>query len=146
MGGVSLQKFDRSVLKVNQLAIITLTALAYVLQLPALVAFVALVMLAGTVDPRLALFQQLYLRVLRPLGIVGPRVVMDDPVPHRFAQGMGGTVMALSAVSFAAGAVLAGWALAAVVVALAFVNFAFDFCVGCQVFFLLARAGVVRRT
>jgi len=141
----SVVKFDRSVLKTNQVAIIGLNILAYVAQQPALVALVALVMLAGTVDPRLALFQQLYLRVLRPAGVVKPSVVMDDPVPHRFAQGLGGSFLALATLAFALGSATAGWVLAALVVALAFVNFAFDFCVGCQIFFLLARAGVVRR-
>jgi hypothetical protein len=138
-------RFDRSVLKTNQAAIITLTVLAFVLRQPALVAFVAAVMLAGTADPRFALFQQLYLRVLKPAGLVKPRVVMDDPVPHRFAQGLGGSFMAASTIALALSAETAGWALAALVVALAFVNFAFDFCVGCQVFFLLARSGVIRR-
>ncbi len=141
----ALQKFDRSVLKVNQVAIMSLTALAYVLAAPALVAFVALVMLAGTADPRLALFQQLYLRALKPAGLVKPRVVMDDPVPHRFAQGLGGSFMAASTIALAGGVDAVGWALAAVVVALAFINFAFNYCVGCQVFFLLNRVGVVRR-
>src|SRR2546428_10187038 len=123
----------------------SLTVLAYVLAVPALVAFVALVMLAGTADPRLALFQQLYLRVLRPTGVVKPRVVMDDPVPHRFAQGLGGAFLAAATLALAGGAATLGWALAAIVVALAFLNFAFDYCVGCQVFFLLSRVGVIRR-
>ena len=138
-------RFDRSVLKTNQAAIIGITVVAFVLQQPVLVAFVAVVMLAGTADPRLALFQQLYLRVLKPAGVVKPNVVMEDPVPHRFAQGLGGSFMAAATLALLAGSDAAGWALAALVVALAFVNFAFDFCVGCQVFFLLSRAGVIRR-
>jgi hypothetical protein len=142
----SVVRFDRSVLKTNQVAIIALTTLAFVAQTPALVAFVALVMLAGTADPRLALFQQLYLRGLKPLGLVRPRVVMDDPVPHRFAQGLGGTVLAAATLALAFGAAAFGWGLAGLVVALAFINFAFDYCVGCQVFFVLARAGMIRRS
>jgi hypothetical protein len=142
----SVVRFDRSVLKTNQVAIIALTILAFIAQAPALVAFVALVMLAGTADPRLALFQQLYLRALKPLGLVRPRVVMDDPVPHRFAQGLGGTVLAAATLALASGAAALGWGLAALVVALAFINFAFDYCVGCQLFFVLARAGVIRRS
>ncbi|OLC54152.1 MAG: hypothetical protein AUH85_12520 [Chloroflexi bacterium 13_1_40CM_4_68_4] len=141
----SVVHFDRSALKVNQAAIIALTILAFVLQQPWLVALVAAVMLAGTIDSRFALFQQLYLRVLKPAGLVKPRVVMDDPTPHRFAQGLGGSFMAASTIALALHADAAGWALSALVVALAFVNFAFDFCVGCQLFFLLTRAGVIRR-
>jgi hypothetical protein len=138
-------RFDRSALKTNQAAIIAITVVGFTLQQPLLVAIVAAVMLAGTIDPRLALFQQIYLRVLRPAGLVKPRVVMEDPAPHRFAQGLGGGVMALAAIALAVGANAPGWALAALVVALALVNLAFDFCVGCQIFFLLARGGVIRR-
>jgi hypothetical protein len=145
MSGVVVP-FDRSALKTNQAAIIALTVLAYVLQQPAVAAFVAAVMLAGTLDPRLALFQQLYRRALKPAGLVKPRVALDDPAPHRFAQGLGGAVLAAGVLLMASGLTVAGWALAALVVALAFVNFAFDFCVGCQIFFLLARARVIRRT
>lgn len=137
--------FDRSALKTNQVAIIALNVVAFALQQPVLVAFVAAVMLAGAFNPSLALFQLLYLRALKPAGLVRPRVVMDDPLPHRFAQGLGGAFLAAATVALAAGASIAGWALSALVVALAFVNFAFDFCVGCQVFFLLARAGLIRR-
>lgn len=141
----TLVRFDRSVLKTNQFFIIVLTVAAFVAQVDGLAAFVALVMLAGTADPRLALFQQLYLRVLKPIGLVRPRVVMDDPVPHRFAQGLGGTVLATASIALFAGAPTLGWGLAWLVVALAFLNFAFDYCVGCQIFFLLTRAGVIRR-
>jgi hypothetical protein len=83
--------------------------------------------------------------MLKPAGVVKPRVVMDDPAPHRFAQGLGGAFLAVATLALVAGASAAGWALSALVVALAFVNFAFDYCVGCQLFFLLARAGIVRR-
>ncbi|HYY54019.1 MAG TPA: DUF4395 domain-containing protein [Candidatus Dormibacteraeota bacterium] len=137
--------FDRSALKTNQVAIIALNVVAFALQQPVLVAFVAAVMLAGAFNPSFALFQLLYLRALKPAGLVRPRVVMDDPLPHRFAQGLGGAFLAAATVALAAGASIVGWALSALVVALAFVNFAFDFCVGCQVFFLLARAGLIRR-
>jgi hypothetical protein len=138
-------RFDRSVLKTNQVGIIALNLLAFVFQQPWLVAFVAAVMLAGAADPRLALFQQFYVRVLKPAGLVKPRVVLDDPAPHRFAQALGGAFLVAATLALAVGAALAGWVLVGLVVALAFVNFAFDFCVGCQLFFLLARAGVIRR-
>lgn len=140
-----LVPFDKSVLKTNQGTIIALNALAYILQAPLLVAFVGLVMLVGTADPRFALFQQLYLRVLKPRGLVRPRVVMDDPVPHRFTQGLGGSFLAAATLAFAVGADLLGWSLAALVVALAFIAFAFDYCVGCQIFLLARRVGIVRR-
>ena len=36
-----------------------------------------------------------------------------------------------------------GWALSALVALLAFINFAFNYCVGCQIYFLLGRLGVI---
>jgi hypothetical protein len=136
--------FDRSALKTNQVAIVALTVAAFVTQVYGLVAVIAAVMLAGTIDPRLALFQQFYRQVLRPSGVVKPRVVTEDPAPHRFAQGLGGIVLALAALALYLGQPAIGWFLAWVVIALAFVNRVFEFCLGCQIYFLLARAGFMR--
>jgi hypothetical protein len=139
-------RFDRSALKTNQVFIIGLTVIAFVTQVYWLVPAVALVMLAGTIDPRLALFQRLYRDALRPARIVRPNVVEEDPAPHRFAQGLGGVVLGLGAIALYAGAPTVGWTLAWIVVALAFVNLVFDFCAGCQIYFLLGRTGMLRRT
>jgi len=136
--------FDRSALKTNQVAIVALTVAAFVTQVYALVVVVAAVMIAGTIEPRVALFQQLYHRVLKPAGLVKPRIVNEDPAPHRFAQGVGGVVLAVGATALYLGQPTVGWLFAWVVIALAFVNLVFDFCVGCQMYFLLARAGLMR--
>ncbi|HYM50024.1 MAG TPA: DUF4395 domain-containing protein [Candidatus Limnocylindrales bacterium] len=140
---------DQTALKVNQAGIIATLLLAFLLSplVPALVGLVpalALVMLVGGVEPRLALFPQLYRRVLRPAGYLKPRVVRDSPRPHAFAQMVGGSVLVLASIAFAAQAPLIGWALAWVVIVLAFVNFAFNFCLGCQIFYRLERIGIVR--
>ena len=85
---------DRSALRVNQAFIIGLSMLAFVLNSPLVAALVAAVMLVGTAWPRLALFQAIYRSALRPTGLVKPDVIEDNPEPHRFAQGFGGTVLA----------------------------------------------------
>ena len=77
-----------------------------------------------------------------PSGLVKPNVISDDPAPHRFALGFGAGVVIVSTLALAAGLALAGWALAAIVALLAFVNFAFNYCVGCQIYFLLGRLGL----
>jgi Domain of unknown function (DUF4395) len=100
---------------------------------------VGLIMLGGIASPRLALFKQVYLKVLRPRGIVKPNVVQEDATPHQFAQGVGGAFLMAATLAFAAGAGEVGWVLVWIVIALAFVNFAFDFCVGCQMYFQLDR-------
>ena len=147
---MAVQKFDRSVLKVGQVFIIGLNvvafALGFVLQVRwawVLAPLVGVIMLLGVVNPDLGLFRQLYLRVLRPRGVVGPRVVDEDPTAHQFAQVVGAVFLLGAGAAFAMGGNGFGWALTWVVILLAFVNFAFDFCVGCQVYFQLQRMRLI---
>ena len=67
---------DRSALRTNQSFIIGLLVAGFVLSVDAGGAWVVLavgtVMALGTFDVRLALFQQVYLRGLRPLGLLRP--------------------------------------------------------------------------
>jgi hypothetical protein len=94
-----------------------------------------------------ALFQQIYRRVFRPLGLLRSIVIDDDPAPHRFAQGMGAAVLSLSSLALLAfDSAALGWALAGLVAALAAVNLFFDFCAGCFVYYQLARLGLIRRS
>lgn len=136
------RKVDHTALKFNQASIITLNLLGWVLNQPALVAFVALVMLVGTAVPRAALFQQIYFQFLKPRGWLRPRVLIDNPEPHRFAQGLGGTVLALGAIALFLGHGVVGWALTWVVIVLAALNLFFGFCAGCFVYYQLSRLGV----
>jgi hypothetical protein len=138
----SLRNVDHSALRVNQAAIISLLVLAFVLDNPWLAAFVALVMLLGTAVPSLALFQQLYRRLLKPAGLVRPQVIADNPEPHRFAQGFGGVVVALAVAALLLNQPMVGWLLAWLVVALAALNLFFGFCAGCFVYYQLNRLGV----
>ena len=140
---------DHSALKVNQAGIIATVLVAFLgsalgwgflLLLPAL----AVVMLLGTWRPELALFKQFYFRFLKPRGIVRPRPVEDSPVPHNFAQGLGGVFVVVATLLLPFSIAL-GLALALLVGVLAFVNLAFGYCVGCQVYYLLGRTGVLRQ-
>src|ERR1700690_1279204 len=116
-----LLKVDHSALRVNQAVIIILLLAAYVLNAPLLAAFVALVMLIGTAVARPGFFF-LYPGLLKPLGLVKPHVLMDNPEPHRFAQGFGGIVAAGSAAALLLGSPIAGWALSWLVIVLAALN------------------------
>jgi hypothetical protein len=137
-----LRNVDHSALRVNQACIISLLVLAFVLANVWLAAFVGLVMLVGTAVPALALFQQLYRRLLKPAGLVRPQVIADNPEPHRFAQGFGGVVVALAVAALLLGQPAIGWALAWLVVALAALNLFLGFCAGCFVYYQLNRLGV----
>ena len=145
---MSIQTVDHSALKVNQAGIVATVLVAFVGSIPyrpllILIPVLAIVMLAGTVAPRLALFKQLYFHVLKPRGIVKPRPVQDRPEPHNFAQGLGGVFLALASVLLIPLPV-AGLALSLLVAVLAFVNLAFGYCLGCQIYFQLGRAGWIR--
>ena len=140
---------DHSALKVNQAGIILTVLVAFAgsalsawfeLLIPAL----AVVMLLGTWRPDLALFKQLYFKLLKPRRIVKPRVVVDSPVPHNFAQGLGGVFVVIASVLLPFSPIL-GLAVSLLVAVLAFINLAFGYCVGCQVYFLLGRTRVLKQ-
>jgi hypothetical protein len=109
---------DRTALKVNQAGIVLTVLLAFLLSalLPAL-----------WIEPRAALFRQVYLAVLRPAGLLRPRPVEESPRPHNFAQILGGVFLLLASLAFLLALPIVGWALAWIVLLLAFVNLAFGF-------------------
>jgi len=142
------QVVDHSALKVNQTGIVATVLVAFLgslffRPLLVLIPLLAIVLLLGTFAPQLALFKQFYFRVLKPTGIVKPRPVQDRPEPHNFAQGLGGVFLAVASV-FLIPVPVVGLALALLVAVLAFVNLAFGYCVGCQIFYQLERRGLVR--
>ena len=146
---------DHSALKVNQTGIVATVLVAFVgsiffTPLVLLIPLLAVVLLVGTFAPRLALFKQLYFKVLRPRGIVKPRPVQDRPEPHNFAQGLGGVFLTVSSLFLVFGPSSTAWiiglALALLVAALAFVNLAFGYCLGCQIYYQLGRAGLIKAT
>lgn len=134
-----LSKVDRTALRVNQTAIATFVLAAFLLNLVWLVIAVAVVMALGTISPALAVFQRFYRDILRPAGLLRPDIHEESAAPHRFAQGMGATVLGLASVALLSGAATLGWALALLVGALAAVNVIFGFCAGCFIFFQIQK-------
>jgi hypothetical protein len=145
---MALTTVDHSALKVNQTGIVGTVLVAffgsYFYQpLLVLIPLLAVVLLLGTFAPQLALFKQVYFRVLKPAGIVKPRPVQDRPEPHNFAQGLGGVFLAIASV-FLLPLPVVGLALSLLVAVLAFVNLAFGYCLGCQIYYQLGKAGLIR--
>lgn len=134
----TLQKVDHSALKANQLMIIALSILAFILNLPVLVVLVALVMGIGSAL-KVPGFLPVYKYVLRPRGWMKPDVLDDNPEPHRFAQFLGFLFLTAGSVALFAGAAILGWGLVWLVVALAALNAFGGFCVGCAVYYWLSR-------
>jgi hypothetical protein len=90
--------------------------------------------------PRISPLALLSVKVLAPR--LGRARLVPGP-PKRFAQGIGAAVSTTALVLFAAGAVPAAWiALAVLVVAASLEAFA-GFCLGCVIFGLLQRRGLI---
>ena len=90
--------------------------------------------------PKLSPLALLATRVIAPrLG--APREVAGPP--KRFAQGMGATITTLGALAWALGFGTVADVLLAMLVVAATLESVFAYCLGCQIFGLLMRAGVV---
>jgi hypothetical protein len=107
-------------------------------------AVVAALFLWSVLSPRTAPWGVLYRKVVRPR--LAPPSELEDPRPPRFAQGVGLFVSVIGLVLHLAGV---PWALpiaAAAAFIAAFLNAVFGLCLGCQLYLLLQRIGVVGRT
>jgi hypothetical protein len=136
-----LQKVDHSALKTNQITIILLNTLGFILNFPLLAVGVAVVMALGTLFKAPG-FGFLYKYALKPWGVVRPDVLDDNPEPHRFAQFLGVVFMTGGSLAWYLGAPNLGWGLVWLVSALAAVNAFGGFCVGCAVYYWLGQVKV----
>jgi len=90
--------------------------------------------------PRISPLALLSVKVLVPrLG----RVRMVAGPPKRFAQGMGTVVSTTALILFVAGAAPAAWIALAVLIAAASLEAFTGFCLGCVIFGLLQRRGLI---
>ena len=85
----------------------------------------------------------LYRVAVRPR--LQPPTELEDPAPPTFAQGVGLVVTGLGLLLFAVGVTVALPIAAALAFVAAFLNAVFGYCLGCQIYLLLVRAGVIRR-
>jgi hypothetical protein len=139
-------RVDTHLGKFSQGCTVLLTALAFVFNLPWLVLLTAIVMVLSALVPAYSPYRLLYKWVVVPLGLLRPRIVEDDPAPHRFAQGVGAIfLLAASILLFLTGATVVGWALDLIVFVLAGINLTVGFCAGCFVYYHLGRLGLLPR-
>ncbi|MFC8682939.1 DUF4395 domain-containing protein [Microbacterium ureisolvens] len=103
----------------------------------------ALLFLWGALSPRTAPWAVLYRRVVAPR--LSPPDELEDPRPPRFAQGVGLFVVTIGLVLHLAGVPWALTIAAAAAFVAAFLNAVFGLCLGCQLYLLLQRAGIVGR-
>ncbi len=104
---------------------------------------IALLFLWGVLSPRTAPWAVLYRTAVAPR--LAPPTELEDPRPPRFAQGVGLFVAVIGLVLQLIGV---PWALAiaaAMAFVAAFLNAAFGLCLGCQLYLLLQRVGLIGR-
>lgn len=136
------RRVDHSALRTNQVFIISLLILGFILNAPLWVGFVSAVLLIGTLFPPAGLFKSIYWFILKPTGLVKSDIRVDNPEPHQFAQFLGGIFTLLSTIALALNSTLIGWSLAWIVVALAALNLFAGICVGCVIYYQLHRLGI----
>jgi len=85
----------------------------------------------------------LFRRIVRPR--LSAPTELEDSVPPTFAQGVGFVITAVGLVLALLGVPYALVIAAAAAFVAAFLNAVFGLCLGCQLFVLLVRAGIVRR-
>jgi Domain of unknown function (DUF4395) len=85
----------------------------------------------------------LFKAVVRPR--LKPPTELEDPTPPTFAQGVGFAITLIGVVLFLVGLTLALPIAAAAAFVAAFLNSVFGYCLGCQIYLLLVRAGILGR-
>jgi hypothetical protein len=135
-------KVDIHALKTGMVATIALLILAFIFNAAWLVAFVAVAQALAALDAPFGPYRLLYRCALLPTDLLQPKIIDDDPVPHRFASAVGALFNGGAIVALWAGVPLLGWLLVGVVVVLANINFWLNFCLGCWMYLQLARLRV----
>ena len=120
---------------------VTTVVLAVVLvtQSAGLLAAQAVVFLLGAgLGLRFAPYGVLFRAVVRPR--LGPPSEFEGETPPRFAQAVGAVFAVVGTVGFLVGWPVLGLVATAFALAAAFLNAAFGFCLGCEMYTLLTRA------
>jgi hypothetical protein len=103
-----------------------------------LLAFQAAVFATGAVaGVRRSPYAVAFARAVRPH--LGPPAHTEAPQPPRFAQAVGLLFAAVALAGFGSGLAVLGLAATALALAAAFLNAAFGFCLGCEMYLLIRR-------
>ena len=121
-------------------AIITTVVLALALATASMWLLLAqmLVFAVGAIaGMRYAPYGLVYRFLIRPR--LGPPTRFEPAAPPRFAQAVGTVFAAIGVIGYATGVTGIGIAFTALALAAAFLNAAFDFCLGCQMYLIIRR-------
>jgi Domain of unknown function (DUF4395) len=139
-------RVDTHLAKFSQASTVVLTALGFLFNQPIIILITAIILAISAFVPAVSPYRLVYRGVVLPLHLLRPRIVEDDPMPHRFAQGIGAAFLVASAlVLFFTHATALGLALDLIVFVLSAVNLTIGFCAGCFVYYHLGRLGMLPR-
>ena len=142
----SSPRVDTHLGKFSQACTVVLAALAFLFSQPIIVLITAIILAIAALAPSISPYRLLYRGIVLPLHLWQPRIVEDDPAPHRFAQGVGAVfLIAASIILFLTKATAVGWTLDLIVFVLAAINLTIGFCAGCFVYYHLGRLGLMPR-
>jgi hypothetical protein len=132
-----LDVIDARAPRFNQIVVGSVTLAALLTGAWPLVALMGLQLIVGLrFGRRYCLPCLIYFEVIQPRFGEGP---IEDARPPRFANIVGAVFLSTAAVAFAVGLSALGWVLTGMVSALAFLAAATGFCVGCEIYRLVAR-------
>lgn len=142
----TIPRIDSRFNKFSQAGVVLLAAVAYLTNQPVIVLIAAVALGLSALFPAFGPFRLLYRFLVVPLHLLTPRLVEDDPAPHRFAQGVGATfLIAATLIFYLTAYTTLGWTLDLIVFVLAALNFTVGFCAGCFVYYHLGRLGITPR-
>jgi hypothetical protein len=143
---MNVPRVDTHLAKFSQATVVVLTGLAFLFNQPIIVVIAAICLGLSALVPVASPFRLLYHGVVLPLHLLKPRIVEDDPAPHRFAQGIGAAFLLASLlVLYLTKAPVVGWSLDIIVFILSAINLTVGFCAGCFVYYHLGRLGWLPR-
>lgn len=127
-------------------AAVTTVVLALVLVTGAawLLAIQAVVFALGAFAPSIAPYGRSYARLIRPR--LAPPAELEDPAPPRFAQAVGLAFSVVGLVGLLTGVTALAYAAVGAALAAAFLNAAFGFCLGCEIYLVIRRLSVSPRS
>lgn len=120
------------------LAIVLVTGSGWLLAVQALV-----FALGGFLGLKYAPYGFIYRTLVRPR--LGKPADLENPAPPQFAQTVGFAFAAVGTIGYLSGVTALGVVATALALAAAFLNAAFDFCIGCEVYLLFRRSTVRRQ-
>lgn len=142
----NIPRVDTHLAKFSQACTVLFTGLAFLLNQPVIVLIAAILLVLAVIAPVVSPFRLLYRGIFLPLHILRPRMVEDDPAPHRFAQGIAATFLIASTLVLSLTKIaLVGWSLDLIIFVLVSTNLTVGFCAGCFVYYHLGRFGLMPR-